>query len=67
MDAELAFSDKEITAWGGMGLMKRLLDRIGFDSALQACGLPQPLSNRGYDPKQLLVQFIPPAGPTPGA
>jgi len=58
MNVELAFSDKEITAWGGMGLMKRLLDRIGFDSALQSCGLPQPLSNRGYRPEQLILQFM---------
>lgn len=58
MNVELAFSDKEITACGGMGLMKRMLDRIGFESALQSCGLPQPQSNRGYAPKQLLVQFM---------
>jgi Transposase DDE domain group 1 len=58
MRVELAFTDKEITAWGGMGLMKRMLDRIGFDSALQSCGLPQPLSNRGYRPEQLIVQFM---------
>ncbi len=31
---ELWFTDKEITAWGGMGLMKRMLDRIGFQSAV---------------------------------
>jgi len=54
----LAFTDKEITAWGGMGLMKRMLDRIGLDAALKDCGLPEPKSNRGYDPKQLIVQFM---------
>lgn len=58
MNVELAFTDKEITAWGGMGLMKRMLDRIGFESALDACGLPQPKSNRGYEPTQLIVQFM---------
>jgi hypothetical protein len=26
---ELRFANKEITAWGGMGLMKRMLGRIG--------------------------------------
>ena len=25
MGIELRFSDKEITAWGGMGIMKRML------------------------------------------
>ena len=29
MDVELQFTDKEITFWGGMGLMKRMLGRIG--------------------------------------
>ena len=58
MDFELRFTDKEITAWGGMGLMKRMLDHLGFDAALGACGLPQPGSNRGYRPQQLLTQFM---------
>jgi hypothetical protein len=55
---ELQFTDKEISAWGGMGLMKRMLDRIGFERALGECGLPQPGSNRGYAPSQLIVQFM---------
>jgi len=38
MGFELRFTDKEITAWGGMGLMKRLLDRIIFSSALEGFG-----------------------------
>ena len=58
MGFELRFTDKEITAWGGMGLMKRLLDHLDFDSALQLAGLPQPGSNRGYPPAQLIVQFM---------
>ena len=58
MGFELRFTDKEITAWGGMGLMKRMLDRIGFDSALEACDFPKPGSNRGYSPTQLLLQFM---------
>jgi len=58
MNIELRFTDKEITAWGGMGLMKRMLDHLGFDAALAGCGLPQPGSNRGYRPEQLIVQFM---------
>ena len=58
MNIELRFSDKEITAWGGMGLMKRMLDHLGFDGALSDCGLPQPGSNRGYRPEQLVLQFM---------
>ncbi|PTN10829.1 transposase [Nitrosomonas aestuarii] len=58
MGFELRFTDKEITALGGMGLMKRMLDRIGFQSAVKSCELPQPGSNRGYAPIQLLLQFM---------
>jgi hypothetical protein len=47
MDFELRFTDKEITAWGGMGLMKRMLDHMRFGAALSCAGLPQPGSNRG--------------------
>ena len=48
MEFALRFIDKEITAWGGMGLMKRMLDHLGFESALAAAGLPPPGNNRGY-------------------
>ncbi len=58
MGFELRFTDKEITAWGGMGLMKRMLDHLHFDEALQKSGLPQPGSNRGYRPEQLITQFM---------
>ena len=58
MGFELRFTDKEITAWGGMGLMKRMLDHLHFDEALQKSDLPQPGSNRGYRPEQLITQFM---------
>lgn len=58
MGFELRFTDKEVTAWGGMGLMKRLLDHLDFDSALKLAQLPQPDSNRGYRPEQLIIQFM---------
>ena len=58
MAFELRFSDKEITAWGGMALMKRMLDYLEFDTALSQAGLPIPGSNRGYAPEQLITQFM---------
>ena len=58
MDFDLRFTDKEITAWGGMAIMKRMLDHLGFVAALSAAGLPQPGSNRGYRPEQLITQFM---------
>ena len=33
MEFELRFTDKEITAWGGVDLMKLMLDHMGFDAA----------------------------------
>jgi hypothetical protein len=58
MDFELRFTDKEITAWGGMAIMKRMLDHMGFGAALTNSGLPPPGSNRGYAPEQLITQFM---------
>lgn len=58
MDFELRFTDKEITAWGGMSLMKRMLDHLGFGAALSSAGLPQLGSNRDYAPDQLITQFM---------
>ena len=58
MEFDLRVTDKAITAWGGRGIMKRMLDHRGFHSALRACGLPQPGSNRGDRPEQLITPFM---------
>ncbi|MEM8940491.1 MAG: hypothetical protein AAGC64_14230 [Bacteroidota bacterium] len=58
MNIKLAFTDKEITSWSGMVFMKKLLDHIGILSKLIACDLPQQMSNRGYDPIQLITSFM---------
>ena len=58
MDFDMRFTDKEITAWGGMALMKRMLDHLGFEEALSNAGLPPRGSNRGYPPEQLITQFM---------
>jgi hypothetical protein len=54
----VSFSDREVTAWGGLALLKRMLDGMGFRGALASWGLPTPGSNRGYEPAQLIEQFI---------
>jgi hypothetical protein len=43
----VSFSDREVTAWGGLALMKRMLDSMGFRQAVGSWGLPEPGSNRG--------------------
>lgn len=54
----VSFSDREVTAWGGLALFKRMLDSMGFRQAVAGWGLPAPGSNRGYEPVQLIEQFI---------
>ena len=58
MGLELQFTDKEITPWGGKALMKRMLDCMNMASALSGLAWPQPGSNRGYRPEQLVQQFM---------
>lgn len=54
----VSFTEREVTAWGGLALLKRMLDSMGFRQAVVSWGLPLPGSNRGYDPVQLIEQFI---------
>jgi len=57
MDIRLEFTDREITPWGGMALMKRMMDHMGMARVLGDIGLPVPGSNRGYDPVQVVMSF----------
>lgn len=57
-DFDLKFTSREVTAWGGLALLKRLLDGLDFKAALHSWSLPQPGSNRGYAPAQLIEQMI---------
>ncbi len=49
MDLELRFTDKEITAWGGMGLMKRMLE---LDSTVMTCYGRQEGAARDYNSRK---------------
>jgi hypothetical protein len=57
-ELKIAFTDKEITAWGGVAMMSRMLEKMGFDRMLESLHLPAPGSNRGYGPEQLVKQFL---------
>ena len=50
--------DKEITAYGGISLIQKMMDKMAFTDFLKSTPLPQPGSNRGYDPVQIITQFI---------
>jgi len=54
----VGFSDREVTAWGGLALMKQMLDRLQFREEFSEFGVPEALSNRGYASCQLIEQFI---------
>lgn len=54
----VSFSNREVTAWGGLALFRQMLDSMGFRQAAMSWGLPGPGSNRGYAPLQLIEQFI---------
>lgn len=58
-EIRIEFTDKEITPWGGMVLMKKMLDRIGFSEVIERCeSIPRPGSNRGYDVVTVLEAFM---------
>lgn len=42
MELLLGFTDKQITPWAGMVLLKRMLDHIGWNEAVLRAQLPQP-------------------------
>ena len=52
------FTDKPVTPWGGLRLVQEMLLRMKFRDALRASGLPQPGSNRGYDPVAMMEVFF---------
>ena len=51
------FSDKKVTPWGGMRVFKEFLDRTGIREQLRIAGLPEPMSNCGYDPVMMMESF----------
>ena len=58
MGFKLEFTNREISPWTGIILIKKMLKKMCFDQSLSDIGLPQPGSNRGYSPEQLIKQFM---------
>ena len=54
----IEFSDKKVTPFGGMSLMKRFVDKTGIEEFLQGLDLPSPNSNRGYASTQVVLSFF---------
>jgi len=58
MRTEVQFVDQELTSWGGVAILKKMIDQSGFASCLEQLPLPGQGSNRGYPPVQLFLQFM---------
>ena len=59
MELKIEFTDKEITPWGGMVLLKNMMDRIGFQQVVEGCEeLPGKGSNRSYPARVIIESFI---------
>jgi len=57
-DLKIEFTDKEITPWGGMVLMQKMITKMGFEPVLKRSALPTQGSNRGCRPEQLFLSFL---------
>jgi hypothetical protein len=53
----IEYSDKQVTPFGGMSLMKRFIDQTGIRNYLSCLNLPISGSNRGYDCTHLIESF----------
>ena len=49
---DVKFTSREVSAWGGLALLKKMMDGMGVFQAIQSWQLPMPGSNRGYAPAQ---------------
>ncbi len=54
---KISFTSKEITPWGGMVLLGKMLEKLSMEEVLSELTLPQQGSNRGYNPIQLIENF----------
>ncbi len=57
-DFDVKFTSREVSAWGGLALLKKMMVGMGVQEAIRSWGLPAPGSNRGYDPVQLIEQMM---------
>ena len=55
---QLEFIEKEISSWGGISILRQLIQKSGFQDYLSSLPLPVQGSNRGYPPVQLFIQFM---------
>ncbi len=57
-DFQMRISNREVTTWVGLTLLKRMLNDIFFHTAAQSWDLLQAGSIRGYSPIQIVGEPI---------
>ena len=57
MNLPIEYSDKAVSAHGGLAVMKEFLDKVNIREQLGELDLPQPGSNRGYSGEQIVESF----------
>ena len=56
-ELKIEYSDKKITPFGGMKLLKDFIDKTDVIKSLYEVNLPQPGSNAGYNPIDIIQGF----------
>ncbi len=51
---EYEFTDKDISAWGGLRLVKEFMERMELRSMMSNINLPEKGSNRGYESAEIV-------------
>jgi len=55
---DIRYTDRPITPLGGLTTVKEFYQKSGLQSAITALPLPQPGSNRGYNPVDVIEGFL---------
>jgi hypothetical protein len=55
---DIRYTEKPITPYGGLTTVQQFYERSGLQSAIRELKLPEPGSNRGYDPVDLIEGFM---------
>jgi hypothetical protein len=55
---DIRYTEKPITPYGGLTTVQQFCHRSGLQEAIRCLDLPEPGSNRGYDPVDLIEGFM---------
>ncbi len=56
-ELKIVYSDKKVTPFGGMKLLKDFIDQTDIIKDLESVNLPYPVSNVGYNPIDIIQGF----------